>query len=322
MAAGENVRELSTTTKTKSVKQLSTKAQKRLRELPLHIMLIPGVILTLLFSYIPIAGIVIAFQKFVPAKGIFDSKWIGFKNFEYVFNLPSFDNILFNTVFIAVMKIIAGLVVPIIIAILLNEVVGKYFKRVIQTIVYFPYFLSWVILGGILIDILSPSNGIVNDVIKFFGFEPIFFLGNPDWFPYTLVISDLWKDFGYSTIVYLAALTAIDQHLYEAAVVDGANRWKQTWHVTLPGMLPIIILMTVLSLGNVLNAGFDQVFNLYSPMVYSTGDIIDTFVYRIGLVEAQYGVATAVGLFKSVIAFGLIVLSNFLANRYAGYRVF
>lgn len=295
---------------------------KRLRELPLHIMLLPGVLLTIIFSYIPIAGVVIAFQKFVPAKGIFESKWIGFENFIYVFNLPSFGNVLWNTIFIAVMKIIAGLIVPIIVALLLNEVVGKYFKRTIQTIIYFPYFLSWVILGGILIDILSPSSGIVNDVIKLLGFEPVFFLGNDKWFPFTLVISDTWKEFGYSTIVYLAALTAIDQHLYEAAIVDGANRWKQTLHITIPGMMPIVMLMTVLSLGNVLNAGFDQVFNLYSPMVYSTGDIIDTFVYRLGLLQAQYGVATAVGLFKSVIAFGLIVLSNFLANRYAGYRIF
>jgi putative aldouronate transport system permease protein len=152
--------------------------------------------------------------------------------------------------------------------------------------------------------------------------EPIFFLGNENWFPFTLVLSNTWKEFGYSTIVYLAALTAIDLHLYEAAIVDGANRWKQTLHVTLPGIMPIVTLMVVLSLGNVLNAGFDQVFNLYSPMVYSTGDILDTLVYRIGLIDAQYGVATAVGLFKSVIALGLITLSNFLAGKYAGYRIF
>ncbi|WP_438351362.1 ABC transporter permease [Paenibacillus sp. FA6] len=300
----------------------SAAVRKRLRELPLHIMLLPGVILTIIFSYIPIGGIVIAFQKFVPSKGVFDSKWIGFDNFRYVFDLPNFSSVIWNTVFIAVLKIIAGLIVPIIVALLLNEVVSKGFKRTIQTVIYFPYFLSWVILGGILIDILSPSSGIINDVVKLIGFEPVFFLGNEHWFPFTLVISDTWKEFGYSTIIYLAALTAIDQHLYEAAIVDGANRWKQTLYVTLPGMLPIVTLMTVLSLGNVLNAGFDQVFNLYSPMVYSSGDIIDTFVYRLGLLQAQYGVATAVGLFKSVIAFGLIVLSNFLANRFAGYRIF
>lgn len=300
----------------------SNTRRKKLQEIPLHIMLLPGVILSVLFHYVPIGGIVIAFQKFVPSRGIFNSKWIGLDNFHYLFNLPNFTSVLWNTVFIAVMKIIAGLVVPIIVALLLNEVISNSFKRTIQTIIYFPYFLSWVILGGILIDILSPTNGIVNQALGFFGIDPIFFLGNEKWFPFTLVLSNTWKEFGYSTIVYLAALTSIDLHLYEAAIMDGANRWKQTLHVTLPGIMPIVTLMAVLSLGNVLNAGFDQVFNLYSPMVYSTGDILDTMVYRIGLIDAQYGVATAVGLFKSVIALGLITLSNFLAGKYAGYRIF
>ncbi|CAM3404619.1 ABC transporter permease subunit [Paenibacillus lupini] len=296
--------------------------KKKLQEWPLHLMLLPGILLTLLFSYVPIMGIVIAFQKFSPAKGIFHSKWIGLDNFRYMLELPNFTSILWNTIFIAVLKIIAGMIVPIVFALLLNEIAGAFFKRTIQTIIYFPYFLSWVILGGILIDILSPSGGIVNQMLGIFGIEPIFFLGNEKWFPYTLVLTDTWKHFGYGTIVYLAALTAIDQSLYEAATMDGANRWKQTLHVTLPGMMPIVVLMGVLSLGNVLNAGFEQVFNLYSPMVYSTGDILDTFVYRIGLLDAQYGVATAVGLFKSVISFVLIVISNKLAGRYAGYRIF
>lgn len=296
--------------------------KKKLQEWPLHLMLLPGILLTLVFSYVPIMGIVIAFQKFSPAKGIFHSKWIGLDNFRYMLELPNFTSILWNTVFIAVLKIIAGMIVPIVFALLLNEIAGAFFKRTIQTIIYFPYFLSWVILGGILIDILSPSGGIVNQMLGIFGIEPIFFLGNEKWFPYTLVLTDTWKHFGYGTIVYLAALTSIDQSLYEAATMDGANRWKQTLHVTLPGMMPIVVLMGVLSLGNVLNAGFEQVFNLYSPMVYSTGDILDTFVYRIGLLDAQYGVATAVGLFKSVISFVLIVISNKLAGRYAGYRIF
>lgn len=296
--------------------------KKKLQEIPLHLMILPGIILTVIFSYVPIMGTVIAFQKFVPSKGIFNSKWIGFDNFRYMLDMPNFTSVLWNTIFIAVLKIIAGLIVPIIFALLLNELAGAFFKRTIQTIIYFPYFLSWVILGGILIDILSPSSGIVNEFLGVFGIKPIFFLGDDKWFPYTLVLTDTWKTFGYGTIVYLAALTGIDQSLYEAATMDGANRWKQMFHITLPGMLPIITLMTVLSLGNVLNAGFEQVFNLYSPMVYSTGDIIDTLVYRIGLVDAQYGVATAVGLFKSLISFVLIVLSNKLANKYAGYRVF
>lgn len=297
-------------------------SKKRLQELPLHLMILPGLICAFIFSYIPMFGIVMAFQKFVPAKGIFNSKWVGLANFEYMLNLPNIYSVLFNTVFIAVMKIIAGLIVPIVFALLLNEVGKNTFKRTIQTMIYFPHFLSWVILGGILIDVLSPSSGVVNQFLAVLGIEPIFFLGDEKWFPFTLVITDVWKNFGYNTIVYLAALTSIDPSLYEAATMDGANRWKQTLHVTIPGILPIVTLMTVLSLGNVLNAGFEQIFNLYSPQVYSSGDIIDTLVYRIGLVDAQYSVATAIGLFKSIISFGLIVVSNKLANKYAGYRVF
>lgn len=296
--------------------------KKRLQEIPLHLMILPGVICSFIFSYIPMLGIVMAFQKFVPARGIFRSKWVGNANFEYIFMMPNFFSVMWNTVFIAVMKIIAGLIVPIIFALLLNEINKAVFKKSIQTIIYFPYFLSWVLLGGILIDILSPSSGIVNSFLGIFGVKPIFFLGDEKWFPFTLVITDTWKHFGYGTIVYLAALTGIDPTLYEAAMIDGSNRWKQTLHVTLPGMYPIVTLMIVLSLGNVLNAGFEQVFNLYSPQVYSTGDIIDTLVYRIGLIDAQYSVATAIGLFKSIISFVLIVLSNKLANKYAGYRVF
>ncbi len=295
---------------------------KKLRQLPLHIMVIPGVILTFIYHYIPMFGIIMAFQKFVPAKGFFKSRWVGLDNFEYMLNLPNIKSVIYNTIFISLLKIIFGLIVPVVIALLLNEIRKEQYKRTLQTIIYFPHFLSWVILGGILVDVLSPSNGIINQILGLFGMDPIFFLGDSKWFPFTLVITNTWKSFGYDTIIYLAALTSIDMALYEAAYVDGAGRWRQTLHVTLPGILPIVTLMTVLALGNILNAGFDQVFNLYSPQVYSTGDILDTLVYRIGLVDAQYSVATAVGLFKSVISFILILLSNKLANRYAGYRIF
>jgi putative aldouronate transport system permease protein len=192
----------------------------------------------------------------------------------------------------------------------------------VQTTIYLPYFLSWVVLGGILIDILSPSGGIVNAALKSVGIQPIFFLGDNDWFPGTLVASDIWKNFGYGTIVYLAAITGIDPGLYEAATIDGANRWHKVWHITLPGMRMVIVLLSVLSLGQLLNAGFDQVFNLYSPQVYESGDILDTFVYRIGLLDAQYGVATAVGFFKSLVSLILISGSYFVAYRFAKYRIF
>jgi putative aldouronate transport system permease protein len=291
-------------------------------QIPLHAMLIPGLAAILIFSYYPMAGAAIAFQKFIPTKGLFHSKWIGLDNFRYVMELPDFYQVLWNTVYIAIMKIIVGLFVPIVVALLLNEIRKEAMKRFMQTLIYLPHFLSWVILSGILLDVLSPKTGIVNAGLRGLGIEPIFFLGDNRWFPFTLVISNEWKEFGFSTIVYLAAILGINPALYEAAKVDGAGRWKQTLHITLPGMAPIIVLLATLSIGNVLNAGFEQVFNLYSPIVYQSGDIIDTFVYRIGMIDAQYGVATAVGLFKSLVSLILISSSYFLAYRFANYRIF
>jgi len=292
------------------------------RELPLHMMLLPAVIIILIFHYVPMAGIVIAFQHFKAITGVFKSKFIGWENFSYVMNMPGFDRVIWNTVSIAFMKIVAGLVVPITISLLLNELRKEFIKRGIQTLIYLPHFMSWVILGGILIELLSPSDGIVNQVLGWFGIEPIYFLGSNTWFKPTLVLSEVWKEFGFSTIVYLAALAGINPNLYEAAVLDGANRWKQTLYITLPGMAPIIILLATLALGNVLNAGFDQVFNLYSPVVYQSGDILDTLTYRMGLVDFQFGPATAVGLFKSSVSLLFISVSYWLASRYANYRIF
>ena len=217
---------------------------------------------------------------------------------------------------------LAMVIFAIVFALLLNEIKGRRFKKVVQTIVYLPYFMSWVILGGIFRDMLSPGEGIINQIITAFGGKSIFFLGDNRYFRGTMIVTDIWKNFGYGAIVYLAAILGIDTQLYEAAQIDGANRWQQTWHVTLPGMKMIIVLMMVLSLGNVLNAGFDQIFNMYSTSVYQTGDIIDTFVYRLGLLDAQYGPATAVGLFKSVISTLFISISYFLAYKLADYRIF
>lgn len=295
---------------------------KLVRELPLHLMLLPSVIILLIFSYFPMLGLVMAFEKYVPAKGILGSKWCGLDNFVYLVSLPDTFRILFNTVYIALLKIVTGIFVPVTFTLLLNEIGKKFFKRLIQTVIYLPYFLSWIILSGILIDILSPSQGIVNSFISYLGLKPVFFLGNEKWFPYVMVISDIWKNFGFGTIIYLAALTGIDPTYYEASIIDGAGRWKQTLYVTLPGIMPIVVLMTTLSLGDVLNAGFDQIFNLYSPAVYSTGDIIDTLIYRIGMKEGQFGVATAVGFFRSVVSFVFITLSYKLADKWAGYRIF
>lgn len=287
-----------------------------------HLMMLPAVVILIIFSYIPMVGILMAFQDYNPVKGIFASKWTGFDNFVKLFTYNDLGRVIYNTIFIASMKIVIGLIVPILFALLLNEIRKKSFVRIVQTMVYLPYFLSWVILAGIIIDILSPSGGVINTIIKSFGYKPIFFLGDKTLFPYILVITDVWKGFGFGTIVYLAALTGIDPALYEAAIVDGANRWRQTIHITLPGMSQIIVLMMVLSIGGILEAGFDQVFNLYNPLVYQTGDIIDTLVYRMGLLDMNFSLSTAVGLMKSCVSMILIVLSYKLADKYAGYRIF
>lgn len=295
------------------------------RQWPLHVMLIPAVVLLAIFSYFPMVGIVIAFQDYVPSKGwdiFFKSEWIGLENFTYLMKMPAFWQAMRNTLIIAIQKIVTTIAVPLALALMLNEVANQYFKKTVQTLVYIPYFFSWVILGGILIDILSPVDGILNNVIRMLGGESINFLGNPDTVRPVFVVTNIWKEMGYNTVIFLAALTNIDPGLYEAASLDGAGRWKQTFYVTIPGILPMILLVTVLGMGNILNAGFDQVFNLYSPAVYETADIIDTFVYRVGMDQLQYSVSTAIGLFKSVISFILIMFSFGLAKKYAGYQIF
>mgnify|MGYP005838103089 CR=1 FL=1 len=232
-------------------------------------------------------------------------------------------NVLINTVIISLLKIVIGFSFPIIIAILLNEIGKSTIKRGLQTIIYMPHFLSWVILAGILKQVLS-GEGVVNNLIAALGAEKVPFLQSNAWFVPTLIVTDIWKNFGFNTVVYLAAIAGVDQSLYEAAITDGANRWKQTLHITIPGMMPIIVLTMVLSLQGVLNAGFDQIFNLYSPQVYDTADIIDTFVYRISFQSAtpMYDLATAVGLFKSAVSLLLISTSYWLAYKFANYQIF
>lgn len=302
-----------------------TLARDLKRQWPLHVLLLPSVILLAIFAYFPMVGIIIAFQDFVPSKGwgiFFKSEFVALDNFTYLMQMPAFWQAMRNTLIIAIQKIVTNIAVPLALALMLNEVTKSFFKKTVQTLVYIPYFFSWVILGGILVDILSPVDGILNHVIQMLGGQTINFLGDPGTIRPVLVITNIWKEMGYNTVIFLAALTNIDPGLYEAASLDGANRWQQTFHITIPGILPMILLVTVLGMGNILNAGFDQVFNLYSPVVYETADIIDTFVYRIGMDKLQYSVSTAIGLFKSVISFILIMSSFQLAKKYAGYRIF
>lgn len=277
-------------------------------------MILPGIIFILIFSYGPMFGLLMAFQDYVPAKGVFGSEFVGFEHFRYLFSLPDIFLVTKNTIFIAFWKIIFNTIVPILFAILLNEVRVKWMKRSIQTIVYLPHFLSWVILASVVVNLFS-LDGTVNRILQNFGVEPLNFLGSNQLFPRLLIGTDVWKSFGYSSIVYLAAITSIDPGLYEAATMDGASWSKKVWHVTLPGMMPFILLMTILSLPNILNAGFDQIYNLYSPVVYQSGDIIDTYVYRIGLIGRDYSLGTAVGLVKSVIGLFLIWSSNKIAEK-------
>ncbi|WP_199616118.1 ABC transporter permease [Paenibacillus alkalitolerans] len=290
-------------------------------EIHYYLMLLPGLVWLVLFSLVPMFGIVMAFQDYNPGAGIFGSEWVRLENFEYMFVLSDSRVVFFNTIYIAVLKIIGNLVVPLVFALMLNELRIQIVKRWVQTIVYLPHFLSWVILSGILLDVFA-FKGPVNSILAVFGIEPVLFFARADLFPYIIVGSDVWKEFGFNTIIYLAALTGINPALYEAAAMDGATRMQRLRHVTLPGITTTVVLLAVLSLGNVLNAGFDQVFNLYNPLVYSTGDIIDTWVYRAGLLNLQFSLATAMGLLKSVVSFVLIVLSYYLASRFANYRIF
>lgn len=284
-------------------------------------MILPSFVLAVIFCYVPMGGLVMAFQDYKPWLGISGSQFVGMDQFKQIFMFKESYQAIINTLIIAVAKIIFGLIVPIVMALLLNEVRHAGLKKGIQTLVHLPHFLSWITVAGMLRDILG-LDGIVNAFLQKLGVDPIFFLGEAGMFRQIVVLSDLWKGFGFGMIVYLAAISNIDQSLYEAAEMDGANRWQQTMHITIPGIMPMIIVMATLSLGNVLNAGFDQIFNLYSPLTYSTGDIIDTYVYRQSLVNGQYSFGTAVGLFNSGVGLLLTAVAYRLAYKFAGYRIF
>lgn len=295
--------------------------RNRKDQISYHIMLLPGMMLVAIFSLLPMVGIVMAFQKYMPAKGIFGSEWVGLKNFEILMKYPDVRNVIINTLVIAIAKLVLGIIVPVVFAVLLNEVRNAGLKRTMQTIVYLPYFLSWVILAMMFQNMFSYT-GMINQLVTAFGGEPVMYLISNTYFRPIIILTDVWKNFGYSAVIYLATITGIDPQLYEAGEIDGANRWDKMIHITLPALKGTIVLMSTLALGNILNAGFDQIFNMYSPLVYETGDIIDTYVYRMGLEKLQYSMGTAVGLFKSVVSFVLIVSSYKLADKFAGYRIF
>jgi putative aldouronate transport system permease protein len=298
-----------------------TKKKIRVSQIYYHLMLLPGMIFLLIFHYAPMGGLVMAFQNFKATKGIFRSEWVGFAQFERLFSNENFFKLIRNTVVIALGKILIKMIVAVAFAILLNEIKNKLLKKSVQTIVYLPHFLSWAILAPMVFNMLGLT-GMVNDALAAWGFERINFIGSNDYFQGVMIGTGVWKDFGYASIVYLAAITAVDPGLHEAAAIDGAPWWKRVWYVTLPAMLPIIILMLTRDIATVLSAGFDQVYNMYSVRVYETGDILDTYVYRTGLQQRQYSFSTAIGIFKSTIGLILMLSANWLSTKFLKRSVF
>ncbi|RXZ82632.1 sugar ABC transporter permease [Paenibacillaceae bacterium] len=287
----------------------------------LHLFLLPSVLLLLIYSYVPLFGVVIAFQNFKPYKGLFHSDWVGLAHFRTMFADEMVIGIITNTLVIALGKMILGWIVPLIFALLLNEIRKVLIKRTIQTLVYLPHFMSWVILAGMLTDMLS-QKGIINQFLTSLNLSPIFFLGDGDWFRMTMIASDVWKEFGFGAIIYLAAIASVNPALYEAAEIDGANRWHQTLHVTFPAILPVGIVIGTLALGNILNGGFDQIYNMMNALVSDKGEIIDTYVFKMGIQQGAFSMSTAVGLFKSVVSFIMIGITYKMAIKYANYRIF
>lgn len=276
----------------------------------MYLMLVPAIVYYVIFCYVPMYGASIAFKDFNPMQGIMKSPWVGFDVFEQLFGMSKFYSVFWNTIRISLIRLIFGFPFPIIVALMLNELRWNRVKRVIQTAIYIPNFISWVVLGGIMTSLLSMDSGIVNGIIKMLGFQPIGFLTDERYFVPTMVVSMIWKTFGWNTIIYLAAMTGIDPQLYEAATVDGANRWQRLLHITLPCIRSTIIVVLITRIGSLMQAGFEQIFVLYHPGVYGTADIIDTYVYRMGLQEGKFELASAVGLFKSVVNFILVVIAN------------
>ena len=292
----------------------------------LHLMVLPGLAFFLLFKYVPMYGIIIAFKNYKGAAGgfsaIMSAPWIGLKNFEIFFNSLYCERVFKNTIYLSILRLIFSFPAPILLALMINEIRASWFKRTVQTITYMPYFLSWVVVAGLLNTLLSPDNGAINTIIKLAGGQPVYFLTSKQWFRPILIISEIWKNIGYGSIVYLAAITSIDQEQYEAARVDGANKLQQIIHITLPALSEIIAIMLILQIGKMFDDNFDQIFNLYSPSVYEVSDVFETYVYRNGIQQSKFSYSAAVGLVKSVLALAMIVFSNKASKKLGAQGLF
>ena len=282
----------------------------------IYIMLVPGIIYYVIFHYLPMYGLTLAFKDFNFRKGIFFSEWAGFIHFRYIFALDKFVQVFRNTILISFYRLVWGFPFPIIVALLINEVQRLRFKKFVQTAIYLPYFISWVILGGMMYRFLSIDQGLINQVRSLIQLKPIGYLSDEEYFRTTLVASMIWRQYGWGTIIYLAALTTVDQNIYEAAIIDGCSRFQRIWHITLPAIRSTIIIVLILRIGSIMQAGFEQIFVLYHPGVYRSADIIDTYVYRMGIQDGRFSIATAVGMFKSVINLVLLVSVNSIARKW------
>ncbi|TVY01067.1 sugar ABC transporter permease [Paenibacillus cremeus] len=285
-------------------------------------MIVPGLLFFVIFKYIPLAGSVIAFQNYTPFKGITGSDFIGLAHFEQLFSYPEFYRVLRNTLLISLYQIIFGFPAPLILALLLNEIRKVFVKRIMQTVLYVPHFLSWVILGGMMISLLSPDSGLVNHILNAFGLKSVFFMQQPEYFRSIVVLSGIWKEVGWGTIIYLAALTGVNPELYEAAEVDGASKLRQVFSVTIPALLPTIMVLLLLKIGHILDLGFEQIYVLLNPLVKEAGDILDTYIYEVGLLSGKYSYTTAIGLFKSIVGLVLILGANTISKKTTGDSIY
>lgn len=280
-------------------------------------MAIPGILFFIVFHYVPMYGILIAFKKYNLYQGFGGSPWVGLDNFVKLFEMGGFRRALGNTMIISFYQLIFAFPAPIILAIMLNEVRHMLYKRFVQTVIYLPHFVSWIIIAGILYAFFSPSTGVIRELAVWFGYEGTItnFLSSKEYFRGLLVVSNIWKEAGFGTVLYLATIASIDPQLYEAAKVDGAKKWRQIWHITLPGLRTTLVILLIIRVGHILNAGLDQVYALYNPQVYEVSEILDTFIYKLAFEEAKYDLSTATGVFKSVIGLVLVLITNYIAKK-------
>lgn len=296
-------------------KTRSAFAKEIFKNYDLYLLLVPGCIFFFVFCYIPMLGLVVAFKDYNIFKGVFASDWIGLQHFRDMLQIPDFYRIIRNTLLLNVLGLIVGFPAPIILALMLNEIRAKYFKKLTQSLLYLPHFMSWVIMGGIIYSLLSPKYGIVNELLRFMGMREIYFMVDETWWVIVYTLSSVWAGAGWGTIIYLAAMTTIDPSLYEAAVMDGAGRWRKIIHITLPGIMPTVIVLLILNIGHMVSIGFEHPFALQNPVVMNISDVISTYVYSVGIKQGQFGITTAIGMSQSVVNLILVLGANDLAKR-------